>query len=110
CLSPQFSTFYQVQRPKYYEDKTLRIRGSVTPEVRMYKCLLADFIVDFETYFKLTNKEECLKFLALSFVDFLKTLKYPGALKKFEKEKLLQIVKDIFVKNFIISAHDYISN
>lgn len=110
CLSPQFSTFYKVQRPKYYEDKTLRIRGSVTPEVRMYKCLLADFIVDFETYFKLTNKEECLKFLALSFVDFLKTLKYPGALKKFEKEKLLQIVKDIFVKNFIISAHDDISN
>ena len=108
CLSPQFSTFYKVQRPKYYEDKTLRIRGSVTPEVRMYKCLLADFIVDFDTYIKAANKEECLKILALSFIDFLKALKYPGKLKKFEKEKLLQTVREIFIENSIISVHDMI--
>ena len=108
CLSPQFCTFYKVHRPKYYEDRTLKIRGSVTPEVRMYKCLLADFVVDFGTYFKLTNKEECLKFLVLSFMDFLKTLKYPGALKKFEKEKLLQAVRDILIENSIISVHDMI--
>ena len=109
CLSPQFTTFYKVQRPKYYEDKTLRIRGSVTPEVRMYKCLLADFIVDFDTYIKAANKEECLKILALSFIDFLKALKYPGKLKKFEKEKLLQTVREIFIENSIISVHDSIN-
>ena len=74
----------------------------------MYKFLLLDFVVDFETYFKLTNKEECLKFLAISFVDLLKTLKYPGALKKFEKEKLLQAVRDILIENTIISVHDSI--
>ena len=73
CLSPQFCTFYKVHRPKYYEDRTLKIRGSVTPEVRMYK-----------------------------------TLKYPGALKKFEKEKLLQAVRDILIENSIISVHDSI--
>ena len=98
CLSPKFSQFFQARRPKYYEDKTLKFRGSVTPEVRMYKCLTVDFVVDFEGY--------CLKFLALSFIDFLKALKYPGKLKKFEKEKLLQAVKDIFIENSIISAHD----
>ena len=27
-------------------------------------------------------------------------------MKKFEKEKLLQAVKDIFIENSIISAHD----
>lgn len=106
CLSPKFSQFFQARRPKYYEDKTLKFRGSVTPEVRMYKCLTVDFVVDFEGYFRLTTKEECLKFLALSFIDFLKALKYPGKLKKFEKEKLLQAVKDIFIENSIISAHD----
>lgn len=106
CESPMFAQFFQAQRPKYYEDKTLKFRGSVTPEVRMYKCLTVDFVVDFEGYFRLTTKEECLKFLALSFIDFLKTLKYPGKLKKFEKEKLLQAVKDIFIENSIISAHD----
>lgn len=61
CLSPKFSQFFQAHRPKYYEDKTLKYRGSVTPEVRLYKCLTADFVVDFEGYFKLTTKEECLK-------------------------------------------------
>ena len=108
CLSPQFTTFYKVLRPKYYEDKTLKYRDSVTPEVRMYKCLTADFVVDFEGYFKLTTKEECLKYLALSFIDFLKTLKYPGKLKKFEKEKLLQTVRDIFIENSIILAEDVV--
>ena len=108
CLSPMFGQFFQAQRPKYYEDKTLKYRDSVTPEVRMYKCLTADFVVDFEGYFKLTTKEECLKYLALSFMDFLKTLKYPGKLKKFEKEIFLQTVRDIFIENSIISVHDTI--
>lgn len=106
CESPRFAKFFQEQRPKYYEDKTLKYRGSVTPEVRMYKCLTADFVVDFEGYFKLTTKEECLKYLALSFIDFLKTFKYPGKLKKFEKEKLLQTVIDIFIENGIICADE----
>lgn len=106
CLSPKFSKFFQARRPKYYEDKTLKFRGSVTPEVRMYKCLTADFVVDFEGYFKLTTKEECLKYLSISFIDFLKNLKYPGKLKKFEKEKLLQTVRNIFIENSIISEHD----
>lgn len=65
CVSPPFSKFFKVHRPKYYEDKTLKCKGSVTPEVRMYKCLTADFVVDFEGYFKLKTKEECLKFLAI---------------------------------------------
>lgn len=105
-MSPKFSKFFQAHRSKYYEDKTLKYRGSVTPEVRMYKCLTADFVVDFEGYFKLTTKEECFKYLALSFIDFLKNLKYPGKLKNFEKEKLLQAVKDIFIGNAIISEHE----
>lgn len=60
CESPVFAQFSQAQRPKYYEDKTFKYRGSVTPEVRLYKCLTADFVVNFEGYFKLTTKEECL--------------------------------------------------
>lgn len=106
CLSPKFNQFFRAHRPKYYEDKTLKYSGSVTPEVRMYKCLTADFVVDFEGYFKLTTKEECLKYLALSFIDLLKTFKYPGKLKKFEKEKLLQTVIDIFIENGIICTDE----
>ena len=108
CLSPIFGQFFQAQRPKYYEDKTFKYRGSITPEVRLYKCLTADFVVDFEGYFKLTTKEECLKYLVLSFIDFLKTLKYPGKLKNFEKEKFIQTVRDIFIENSIILAEDVV--
>ena len=108
CLSPQFAAFYKISRPKYYEDRTLKCRGSVTPEVRMYKCLTADFVVDFESYLQLNGQDNCLRFLALSFLDFLKNLKYPGKLKKFEKEELLQAVKDIFIENSILSVNDEI--
>ena len=108
CLSPMFSKFFRAHRPKYYEDKTLKYRGSVTPEVRMYKCLTADFVMDFEGYFRLTTKEECLNYLSLSFLDFLKDLKYPGKLKKFEKEELLQAVRNIFIENSILSVNDSI--
>lgn len=106
CISPGFSQFFKAHRPRYYGDRIVKIRGSVTPEVKMYKCLLLDFIVDFDTYIKAANKEECLKILAVSFVTYLKSLKYPGALKNFEKEEFFQIIKDIFVKNSIISEHD----
>ena len=106
CLSLMFAKFFQARRPKYYEDKTLKFRGSVTPEVRMYKCLTVDFVVDFEGYFKLTTKEECLNYLALSFLDFLNDLKYPGKLKKFEKEEFLQAVRNIFIDNSILSVDD----
>ena len=106
CVSPKFSKFFKAHRPKYYEDKTLKYRGSVTPEVRMYKCLTADFVVDFESYFRLTTKEECLNYLALSFLNFLKNLKYPGKLKKFEKEEFLQALRNIFIENSILPQDD----
>ena len=106
CESPMFHQFYQLHRPKYYEDRTLKCRGSVTPEVRMYKCLTADFVVDFESYIKLNGQEECLNYLALSFLDFLKNLKYPGKLKKFEKEELLQAARNIFIENSILPVDD----
>ncbi len=95
-----------VSRPKYYGDKTLKIKDPVTPEVRMYKCLTADFVVDFESYFKLTTKEECLNYLAHSFIEFLKNLKYPGKLKEFEKEEFLQAVRELFIENSIISVNE----
>lgn len=100
CLSPEFSRFVELFRPKYYADKTLRCRGSVTPYVRLYKHLEADFVLDFDTYIRATSEEECLKILTRSFITWLETLKYPIALKKFEKEKFNQCVKDI-LKEFL---------
>ena len=47
CVSPGFSKFFKQSRPKYYDDKIVKIPGSITPEVRMYKCLTVDFFMDF---------------------------------------------------------------
>lgn len=95
CVSPVFSKFHKPKRPKYYADRTLKCPASITPEIRLYKCFMFDFMLDFETYIQATNQEECLNLLSRSFVAFLEELKYPGALKQFEKEKFLQRVKSI---------------
>ena len=86
CLSPMFGQFFQAQRPKYYEDKTLKYRDSVTPEVRMYKCLTADFVVDFEGYFKLTTKEECL--FSPFIHGFFEDLKISGQIEEIRKRDI----------------------
>ncbi len=62
--------------------------------------------MDFETYFHAKDKQECLRILGISFIKTLETLKYPGKVKKFEKEKFLQFVTDVLVVNSIISAED----
>ena len=62
--------------------------------------------MDFETYFHAKDKQECLRILGISFIKTQETLKYPGKVKKFEKETFLQFVKDVLVANSIISAED----
>ena len=109
CVSPGFSKFFKQSRPKYYDDKIVKIPGSITPEVRMYKCLTLDFFMDFETYLNAKDEKECLRVLAISFLKVLEELKYPGKVKKFEREKFNQAVKEFFIKENIISEADIAS-
>ena len=106
CVSPMFSQFYKLIRPKFYEEKIIKTPHLMTPEVRWHKHLVFDFFMDFETYFHAKDKQECLRILGISFIKTLETLKYPGKVKKFEKETFLQFVKDVLVANSIISAED----
>ena len=106
CVSPMFSQFYKLIRPKFYEEKIIKTPHLMTPEVRWHKHLVFDFFMDFETYFHAKDKQECLRILGISFIKTLETLKYPGKVKKFEKEKFLQFVTDVLVVNSIISAED----
>ena len=106
CVSPGFSEFFNLRRPKYYDDKIVKIPWSITPEVRMYKCLTFDFFMDFETYLNAKDENECLRVLAISFLKVLEELKYPGKVKKFEREKFNQAVKEFFIRENIISEAD----
>ncbi len=105
CTSPVFCNFVKAKRPKYYADKTLKPSNSITPMVRLVKHFTAEFIMDFDLFYK-AEKKECFGVLGYAILNFIETLKYPAALKKFEKEKLLQTVRDTLIENSIISMHD----
>ena len=106
CVSPEFRQFFKPVRPKYYDDKVVKLSWSVTPEVRLYKHLTLDFFMDFETYLNAKDENECLRVLAIAFLKVLEELKYPGKVKKFEREKFNQAVKEFFIRENIISEAD----
>lgn len=106
CLSPDFMQFYKPVRPKYIADKTVKIRGSVTPEVRLYKCLDFEYIQDFESYQAAADSAECLKLLSLTFIHTIRNLKYPAALKTFDKEEFCKKIESICIENGFISPAD----
>lgn len=105
CMSPVFCNFVKVKRPKYYAENTLKSSNSITPMVRLVRYFTAEFIMDFDEFYK-AEKKECFSVLGYAILNFIERLKYPVALKKFEKEKFLQTVRDIFIENSIISAYD----
>ena len=106
CVSPEFRRFFKPVRPKYYADKTVKSSDPVVQEVRLYKYLSFDFFMDFETYLNAKDEKECLRVLAIAFLKVLEELKYPGKVKKFEREKFNQAVKEFFIKENIISEAD----
>ena len=70
------------------------------------KCCGIKVFMDFETYLNAKDEKECLRVLAISFLKVLEELKYPGKVKKFEREKFNQAVKEFFIKENIISEAD----
>ena len=106
CVSPEFRRFFKPVRPKYYADKTVKSSDPVVQEVRLYKYLSFDFFMDFATFLNAKDEKECLRVLAIAFLKLLEELKYPGKVKKFEREKFNQGVKEFFIKENIISEAD----
>lgn len=63
--------------------------------------------MDFDIFYKAEQKAR-FGVLGYAILNFIEKWRNPSVLKKFEKDKLLQTVKNIFIKNAIISAHDTI--
>ena len=85
-MSPAFGNFVKAKRPKYYADKTLKPSNSITPVATLLKYFTAEFIMNFDAFYKAEEKE-CFSVLGYAILNFIEALKYPAALKKFEKEK-----------------------
>ena len=103
CLMDNFRKFFKAKRPKYYVDKMLKVPNSITPYVRMYKCLTMDFEVDFDSFVKLQTEEACLKMLAQEFMQCIETMTYPVVLRKtFDRKAFEQCVRDILTEHGLL--------
>ena len=103
CVRIEFKDFFKPKRPKYYADRVLKIPASVTPEVRMYKCLTMDFMLEYNEYSQLQTEEGCLKMLAKEFMHCIETMTYPVVLRKtFDRKAFEQCVRDILTEHGLL--------
>ena len=98
CVSPGFDEFFKPKRPRYYEDKILKARGLPRPEdihpKHRFSCELK---LDYSIYYP-SNKEEGYDIIAKFLLEFLEVLKYPSAIKTFDKKKFNEDMKTFFIQ------------
>lgn len=98
CVSPGFDEFFKPRRPKYYEDKILKAKGLPGPEeIHLKHHLFFELKLDYATFFP-SNKEEGYNIIAQSFLKFLEELKYPSAIKNFDKKRFNNDMREFFVQ------------
>lgn len=98
CVSPGFDEFFKPKRPKYYNDKILKARGLPGPEdIHLKNRFSCELKLDYATFFP-SNKEEGYNIIAKSILEFLEALKYPSAIKTFEKKKFNEDMKNFFMQ------------
>lgn len=98
CVSPGFDDFFKPKRPKYYDDKTLKAKGLPGPEEIHFKHYFSfELKLDYPTFFS-SNKEEGYNIIAKSLMKFLEKLKYPSAIKTFDKKSFNEDMKNFFIQ------------
>ncbi|WP_106831817.1 hypothetical protein [Parabacteroides pacaensis] len=106
CVSPGFDEFFRPKRPKYYEDKILKVKGLPGPEEIHFKHhFFFELKLDYTTFFP-SNKEEGYHIIAQSLLKFLEELKYPSAIKNFAKRRFINDMKDFFVQIGCVTSND----
>ena len=103
CVSPSFQKFHKKIRPRYYADRILTDKKSITPKVHVFKLLDMDFLVDYDKYVKAQTEEECLKVLAQEFMQCIETMTYPVVLRKtFDRKAFEQRARDILTEHGLL--------
>lgn len=98
CVSSGFDEFFKPKRPKYYNDKILKARGLPGPEdIHLKNRFSCELKLDYATFFP-SNKEEGYNIIAKSLLEFLEAIKYPSAIKTFDKKKFNEDMKNFFMQ------------
>lgn len=98
CVSPGFDEFFKPKRPKYYDDKIFKARGLPGPEnIHLKDRFSCELKLDYVIFFP-SNKEEGYNIIAKSLLEFLEALKYPSAIKTFDKKKFNEDMKNFFIQ------------
>lgn len=97
CVSSNFDSFFKPKRPKYYADKTLKaIALPDSDTINIKKMFSCELKLDYLTFFQ-SNKEEGYNIIAKSLMKFLEELKYPSAIKTFDKKSFNEDMKNFFI-------------
>lgn len=98
CVSPGFDEFFKPKRPKYYDDKILKARGLPGPkDIHIKHRFSCELKLDYAAFFS-SNKEEGYNIIAQSLLKFLEELKYPSAIKTFDKNRFNEDMRNFFIQ------------
>lgn len=97
CVSAGFDEFFKPKRPKYYVDKTLKTKGLPINEVHLKNTFTCEIKLDY-TSFRSSDKENGYNIIATSVLKFLEELKYPTAIKSFDKERFNNDIREFFIQ------------
>ena len=95
CVSPGFQNFFNPRRPKYYKDKCMK--GLTVEEVRLTKLFSCELVLNYDAFI-LSDKKEGYNIIANTVMRFLEELKYPIAIKKFDKKSFNEDMKAFFIQ------------
>lgn len=98
CVSLNFDSFFKPKRPKYYADKTMKAIALPDSETINFKKMFScDLKLDYAAFFP-SNKEEGYNIIAQSLLKFLEELKYPSAIKTFDKNRFNEDMRNFFIQ------------
>ena len=97
CVSPVFRSFNKPKKTKYYRDVILNNPFIQDDKNHLYKMLVISLDIDFESFYR-SDEKEGYNIIAKSLLEFLEALKYPSAIKTFDKKKFNEDMKNFFIQ------------
>ena len=95
CVSPGFQEFFKPRKPKYYKDKCMK--GLTVKEVRLIKLFSCELELNYDNFI-ISDRKEGYNIIANTVLQYLEELKYPIAIKKFDKKRFNEDMRSFFIQ------------
>lgn len=97
CVSPVFRPFNKPKKTKYYRDVIQNNPFIQGEKNHLYKMIVISLDIDFVSFYR-SDEKEGYNIIAKSLLEFLEALKYPSAIKTFDKKKFNEDMKNFFMQ------------